>query len=193
LQNGAVCCSVMRCAAALGAGRCSVSVELHRGAVFYACLALEYSDRVLQCIAVYCRVLQCVAVCGSLLQYVHNPLQSIVVTVCCSVLQRVAVCCRASRVLQCRTYLVPGRENRVTNAGNLRLHSTILSLSLSFSHLLSISLSLSVSSLSLSRVPSLSLSLSLLLCLSLSLCLSVCLSVYLSICLSLSLPRSRAW
>ena len=68
-------------------------------------------ERLLQCVAVYCRFLQCVVVCCSVLQCVTVccsvavcciVLQCVAVlqcvSVCCSVLQCVALCCS---VLQC--------------------------------------------------------------------------------------------
>jgi len=83
LQSVAVCCSL---------------IEIDR-------LSDTESSHVLQCVAVCCSVLHCVAVRCRVLQCVAVLLKSNVSLIgshhmCCSVLQRVAVCC----VLQCVAY-----------------------------------------------------------------------------------------
>jgi hypothetical protein len=70
VQSGAVCCSVLQCAAEC-LTCCDVDIELRAIAGFH----------VLQCAATWCNVLQCVAICCSALQCI---------VVCYSVLQCVA-------------------------------------------------------------------------------------------------------
>jgi len=83
-----VCCSMLQYIAA----RCSVILR---------CVAGNSStgaEDVLQCVAVCCSMLQYVAVC--------SPRKGLLLKMCCSVLQHIAVCCNTlQRVALCRIVL----------------------------------------------------------------------------------------